>query len=303
MSERAQDQTILCVGRLYCDLIFTGVPRFPKMGTEVFADGFGLHAGGGAFITAAHLSRLGNRVALGAFLPTVPFQDVVHGELVKAGLETAFCQTAAPGADPQLTVAITDSSDRAFLTRRSGAAYPEISVAELRRFSVKHIHIGELATLVERPNIVGVARAAGASVSLDCGWDDGLAANDIGSIIGDIDLFLPNESEARHLKSIGVPEPMTALTVVKQGAKGATAYDGNGQVSAPASRVDVVDTTGAGDAFNAGFISAWLDQCSLPECLRAGNAQGALAISQLGGFQCADALEDEQLAAVSSPQS
>ncbi len=285
MSQAAQSGSILCVGRLYCDLIFTGVPQFPSMGTEVFASGFGLHAGGGACITAAHLSRLGHRVGLGAFLPTAPFQDIVRDELVRAGLDLTLCRLPAPGSDPQLTVAISDNQDRAFLTHKCGEAFPDVSVDDLRRMAVTHVHIGELATLVEKPDIVGIARAAGASLSLDCGWDDSLTAGDMAPALADIDLFLPNEAEARHLKEMGVPGCSQGLTVVKQGSKGATAYCGNSQISDPASRVDVVDTTGAGDAFNAGFLSAWLQGRPMPECLRAGNLQGAMAISQVGGFQ------------------
>ena len=62
--------TVLSVGRLYCDLIFTDLPRMPTMGTEVYAGGFGVHAGGGAFITAAHLAALGHPSALSA-IPAV----------------------------------------------------------------------------------------------------------------------------------------------------------------------------------------------------------------------------------------
>ena len=289
MRPGAESGTILCIGRLYCDLIFTDVPEFPSMGTEVFAGGFGLHAGGSAFITAAHLSRLGHSASLGAFLPNAPFESFIRGELIGAGLDLTLCQSAPLGIDPQLTVAISSSSDRAFLTRRAGAAFPDIAAEDLQRLAVTHVHIGELATLVENPGIVGVSRAAGASLSLDCGWDCGLSAGDIASAIENIDLFLPNEAEFRHLRDMGLSGPKTGLTVVKQGSSGATAHCGDNQISAPASIVDVIDTTGAGDAFNAGFISAWLSRKTLPECLSAGNRQGASAISHLGGFQCANA--------------
>ena len=60
MSTGSGHANVLCVGRLYCDLIFTDLPRMPTAGTEVFAGGMGLHAGGGAAITAGHLSALGH---------------------------------------------------------------------------------------------------------------------------------------------------------------------------------------------------------------------------------------------------
>ena len=65
-----RNSEVLCVGRLYCDLIFSDVPRLPTPGTEVYANGLELHLGGGAVITAQHLDSLGRGVALSAFLPT-----------------------------------------------------------------------------------------------------------------------------------------------------------------------------------------------------------------------------------------
>ena len=66
MSAASASPAVLCVGRLYCDLIFTDVPRMPTLGTETFAGGFELHAGGGAYITSAWLASLGHATALAA---------------------------------------------------------------------------------------------------------------------------------------------------------------------------------------------------------------------------------------------
>lgn len=284
MSETPYSGTILCVGRLYCDLIFTEVPQLPSMGTEVYAEGFGLHAGGGAYITAAHLSSLGFRTTLGAYLPQKPFDGVIRDELRRAGLDLTLCAPSPPCIDPQLTVAISDSSDRAFLTHRSGEAFPDLSIDDLRRLNVTHVHFGELATLVEKPELTKSARAVGASLSADCGWDGSLGAREVTEHLNRIDLFLPNQTEFNRLYEMGVLVDTIGLTVVKQGAKGATAFHQGTQCSVPANRVDVVDTTGAGDAFNAGFLSAWLVGKLLQDCLEAGNLLGATAIAQVGGF-------------------
>jgi len=285
MSEAATLPAVLCVGRLYCDLIFTDVPRLPSMGTEVFAGGLGLHAGGGAYITAAYLASLGHRSALASLLPGAPFRDIVVPELEQAGLDITLCRPPGPGTDPQVTVAIAGQGDRAFLTRRAGPASPELRAADLAKSEIAHLHIGELATLVERPELLGIAREAGATVSLDCGWDDDLPATRIQALLAQVDVFLPNEAEARHLRERGVTGPLAPLTVVKKGPAGATAVMGAKEVSEPAEPVQAVDTTGAGDAFNAGFLSAWLAGEALQQCLRAGNALGARAIAGRGGYQ------------------
>ncbi|MEL6800238.1 MAG: PfkB family carbohydrate kinase [Pseudomonadota bacterium] len=273
---------VLCVGRLYCDLIFTGVPRLPSYGTEVFAEGFGVHAGGGAVITAAHLSALGRRTALAAMLPSAPFADLVMPELRAAGLDLSLCRPNPTGA-PQVTVAMAGAGDRAFLTRRTGPPFPEITRADLA--GVGHIHIGELGTLIERPGILRLAQEWGATVSLDCAWDEGVTARDAAPLIAEVDVFLPNEAEAARLREQGLQPPFAPLTVTKRGAAGASAEARGGAVTVPAEPVEAVDTTGAGDAFNAGFLAAWLEGQGLEACLGAGNARGALAVTGRGGFR------------------
>jgi len=278
---------VLSVGRLYCDLIFTDLPRMPTMGTEVYAGGFGVHAGGGAFITAAHLAALGHVSALAAMLPPQPFGGLLTRDLARTGIDLGLCHTQPAGDDPQVTVALVGAGDRAFVSRRSGPAFPPLDVGDLRAIRATHVHIGELATLIERPDIIEVARGAGATISLDCSWDEGLAAADIFQAVARVDLFLPNETEVRHLDDIGVPASLFPLTAIKQGAAGATVLVDGARIQLPAEPVTVVDTTGAGDAFNAGFISAWLGGAPPEACLRAGNAQGARAITRRGGFHAA----------------
>ncbi len=276
---------VLCAGRLYCDLIFTDLPRLPTMGTEVYAGGLGLHAGGGAFITAAYFASLGHRSCLASLVPAPPFRDVIVPELEAAGLELDLCGALDPAADPQVTVAMAGKTDRAFLTRRSGPAVPDVRAADLRRLGVSHVHIGELATLLECPWLVATAREAGATVSLDCGWDEDLQIARLQGLLPQVDVFLPNEAEVENLRERGVAEPFAPLTVIKKGAAGSAAIVDGAELTASADRVEAVDTTGAGDAFNAGFLSAWLAGDTIAACLRVGNALGARAISGRGGYQ------------------
>ncbi len=284
MLRRTEDDGILCLGRVYCDVILSGLTRMPTAGTEIFANGAELHAGGGAFITAAYLTALGRQASLSAWLPAAPFDVIVTEDIVEAQIDSSACKPAPRGAEPQLTVALVDPSDRAFVTRRSGAAVPPLSVKELSHRRIRHMHIGELATLVERPELLDVARAAGVTVSLDCGWDETLTAGQIADLIAQVDVFLPNQAEAEWLQSIGLTAPFAPLTVEKRGAEGSRAWSAEGMVEAPARKISLVDTTGAGDAFNAGFIDRWLEEADLQECLVAGNRCGAVAATSVGGF-------------------
>ena len=276
--------SVLSVGRLYCDLIFTDLPRLPTLGTEVFSDGFGMHAGGGAFITAAHLSMLGHRSALATMLPAPPFSDLVRPDLDASGVDLSLCTTLPASAGPQITVAMVEQGDRAFLTHRAGPPFPRLTAADLAQHGLRHVHVGELASLVAEPDLIPLARQTGMTISVDCSWDEAMTADDIRPLARTIDVFLPNEAEYDALRAMGLADSFAPVTIVKRGAAGATAITEAGTLDVPTTAIEAVDTTGAGDAFNAGFLSAWLTGQDMGDCLAAGNVQGAIAVQQSGGF-------------------
>lgn len=273
---------ILCAGRLYCDLVFADAPRLPTLGTEVFAPNLSLCAGGGAFITGATLAALGHTVWQFSVLPAAPFDALVLADMKEYRVVATACKPAANGVDPQITVAIGAQSDRAFLTRADGPALPDPTTIRFSDFS--HLHIGELRTLQDTPGLLEMAKSAGLTVSLDCSWQDEYDQN-VADLIAAVDVFLPNEQEVAALAAVGVPETCAPLTVIKGGVNGARARARNDDAwkRSAAAPVKVVDATGAGDAFNAGFLSCWLDQGSLDQCLSKGNDCGAAAVQAFGG--------------------
>ncbi len=275
-------KAILSVGRLYCDLVFADVPRMPTPGTEVFVPSLSLHAGGGAFISGAIFARLGHRVSLFANLPAAPFDAVVLADMAAHGVNASHCQPAKTGTDPQITVAIGAAGDRAFLTRAAGDALPDFNLVDLTAY--QHLHIGELRTLQDSPTLLDFARSKGLTVSLDCGWQDDFEP-DVADLIARVDVFLPNESEEAALTSLGIAPDLAPLTVVKCGPNGARAKahgDSDWTECAITSPVTVRDATGAGDAFNAGFLSRWLDGEALVDCLANGNACGSATVQVVG---------------------
>jgi sugar/nucleoside kinase (ribokinase family) len=275
---------ILSVGRLYCDLVFADAPRMPTPGTEVFAPSLSLHAGGGAFITGATFAGLGHSVSLAANLPAPPFDTIVVADMAAHGVDATNCKPALNGTDPQITVAIGAANDRAFLTRAAGHALPDLASVTFADF--KHLHIGELRTLQDVPSLLDFAHANGLTVSLDCGWQDDFDP-EVAKLIANVDVFLPNECEAAALSKLGIAPDCAPLTVVKCGPRGARAIARGGSdwsESAIVSPVKVRDTTGAGDAFNAGFLSLWLESAALLDCLAQGNACGAATVQIVGGL-------------------
>lgn len=284
MRQPARAAKILCAGRVYCDLIFSGLPSMPVLGTEIFAGDVNLHAGGGSYITAAYLSALGNRVALTAMLPAEPFGSLVTAEIRHMGLDDRFCQPAPVGLEPQITVAMVRNEERAFLTRRASTALPPDTAGSFADPDLVHLHIGELTTLIEHPDLIRLARSSGLSISLDCGWDEAAFAHPgLSALISAVDVFLPNAAEAARLAAHGIDTRIAPFTIIKRGAQGAELYSRGQRYRRAGRSVDVVDTTGAGDAFNAGFLTAWLEGLGPDECLDAGNVAGSVAVGRIGG--------------------
>ena len=282
---------VLCLGRFYCDLVFTGIEALPSLGEERFARDLDLVPGGGAFITAAHLSALGVEVSLVSRLGIDPVSRALEPVLHASGIDLAWLERAAD-AGPQLTVAMVAGGDRAFLSRRVGGARPATLSAALFAPQARHLHIAEYATLAEIPDLVRDAKAADLTVSLDPSWDDRLIRSpDLLRTCAGVDLFLPNASEAvaisgaasldRALDRLCVHFP---VVVIKDGENGARLASGDERITMPApGGIDVVDTTGAGDAFDAGFIACWIAGAPAAECLANAIACGSLSVEAVGG--------------------
>lgn len=281
---------VISIGRIYCDLIFTGLDELPVLGRELFADELEIAAGGGAYIAAAHLADIGRPAALLARLGNDALSSVVSEKMKASGVNLQFVDISAD-AGPQVTVAAVVDQDRAFLTRRAGSALPSTLNDALAWKKARHLHIAEFATLHEIPDLVSRAKDKGMSVSLDPSWDAALIYEKgfLESCAG-VDVFLPNLEEATAitghegpdaaLKKLAKIFPTVALKVGGAGAW----ISSNGKLwHAPAQNVDVVDTTGAGDAFNAGFIDAWLEQLHPQRCLEAGITAGSRAVQVRGG--------------------
>lgn len=290
MSDESSRDAIISVGRIYCDLVFAGLPAMPQMGREVFARSMEPVLGGGAFIAAAHLANLDRPTALLAAYGTDPLSQALAPQLESSGIDLRFLERS-PAAGPQVTVVMTGAEDRAFLSCRAGRAVPSGFPDALAWERAAMLHIAEYATLADQPDLVSRAKTANLLVSLDPSWDDTLIADPglLGACAG-VDIFLPNIEEAVAIT--GKVDPAEALAVLaghfpivamKCGKHGALLGAGDIRISASAPKVAAIDTTGAGDAFNAGFLHAYLSGRSLQQCLDAGVAVGSLSVQSIGG--------------------
>jgi sugar/nucleoside kinase (ribokinase family) len=136
-------------------------------------------------------------------------------------------------------------------------------------------------------------KRAGLTISLDTNDDpEDLWQGDLPSVLAHVDVFLPNSREARRIagtenleEAIDRLAEWVPLVVVKLGGEGAMARLGAKRFDSPAIKVDMVDAVGAGDSFDAGFLSQYLRGADLPTCLRMGNLAGAFSTTRAGGTE------------------
>jgi sugar/nucleoside kinase (ribokinase family) len=193
-------------------------------------------------------------------------------------------------------VSISSRTDRALVTYvGSIAEVRETDVPDTLLAAVQHLHVSSYflqARLRDGlPTLFDRARRSGVTTSLDPGFDpENRWTDDVRSVVQMVDIFLPNDVELKAITSCAsAEEGLLSLengrtrTVVKLGRDGAMTRDNGATVRAPGFMVDAIDTTGAGDSFNAGFLHTFLSGARVAECLRYANACGALSTRALGG--------------------
>jgi sugar/nucleoside kinase (ribokinase family) len=286
---------VLVAGELNPDLILSGCSIFPTPGREVLADDLKLCLGSSSAICAVGLARLGDEVTFASAVGADFYGDYCVEALRSAGVDVTHVMRRAD-LKTGITVSITSDRDRALVTFAG-------SITALRpedlpdRIFEGHDHVHVSSWFLQdglRPGLkhrFAAARRAGLTTSLDCGYDPTEKwSQDLLDTLTEVDVFLPNESEILGITGCrSVEEGMRKLdsghilVVVKLGAEGCVARWRGESIRVPACSVDVVDTTGAGDSFNAGFLHLWKRGGALTDCLRFAAACGALSTRGLGG--------------------
>lgn len=287
---------VLVVGDANPDLVLRGdvVPRFGQ--AEQLLDEAALVIGGSAAITAHAFARLGRPVSLVAAVGTDAFAAGLREQLAAAGVDLLLCER--PGVPTGLTVILGRGDDRAILTLPG--AVPTLTADDVLAAldtspDVRHVHVSSLylqpRLAVELAELLDAVHSRGVTTSLDTNDDPSGSWQHVDALLPHLDLLLPNRREVLALARDCDPAAAAArlaaagpLVVVKDGANGAMAVDRTGTVSSVATGARAaVDSTGAGDTFNAAFLDAWLDERPLTECLRRGALAGAEAVAAIGG--------------------
>jgi sugar/nucleoside kinase (ribokinase family) len=285
---------VIVVGEIYVDHVMTGFATWPRPGEEVITDNYTREIGGGAAITACGLARLGRSVQLlaviGASDGTWLEQRLKQFGVTVGGLRKVVGWTG-------ITLSVSTREDRSFFTHAGANTHLE---RELRRretlgilTQARHVHFAMPLPRTVGDRLLPLLRESGTTVSLDVGFRPEWFADAQNRLICQtVDYLLPNEKEAGLMCGSEDPRDYFSFAqqqrfqapVLKLGARGAISVEGETIHGVPPPPVNAIDTTGAGDAFDAGFIDAVLDSASAKERLRRACICGALSTRVAGAL-------------------
>ena len=302
---------ILVAGEINPDLILSGnvTPEFGQV--EKLVDSASLTVGSSSAIFACGAARLGLKVAFvgncgadifGRFmldelsLRGVDISGVIIDPLLQTGL-SVILNRPLDGA----------SGDRAILTHLG--AIDRLRAEQLppsRLQTARHLHVASyfLQTALQPglPDLFQRAHTLGLTTSLDTNWDPSGEWRAIDGLLGQVDIFLPNQNEVLAISGLPTVEAAAAalgqkcsVVAVKQGARGALACCGEAFARVPSLPVPVVDTVGAGDAFDAGFLHGFLNGWELEKALALAVTCGSLSTRAAGGTSAQPTLNEAML--------
>jgi sugar/nucleoside kinase (ribokinase family) len=287
---------LLVLGDVNPDLVMRGRDVVPAFGqAERVVDEAILTIGGSGAILACGAARLGLRVALCGLVG-----DDLFGRFMCDALRERQVDIRGLVVDPEgvtgITVVLAAPDDRAMLTATGSMGTLRIESVDAELLdAARHVHVSsyflQSGLWPDLQHVFGDVHRRGGTTSVDPNWDpSGVWDGGMMRLLPRTDVFLPNAMEAMQLAHISdLDEAIrrlraeTSMVVVKRGADGALASTTGETARMPAMSAPVVDATGAGDSFDAGFLAAWLADMPLERCLAIANACGALSTRAVGG--------------------
>lgn len=287
---------VIVIGELNVDIILNEIDSLPIIGKEILAKTMSVTLGSSSAIFASNLSSLGTNVAFIGKIGEDNFAKVVLNSLERKNVDTTHVirtTSLSTGA----TIVLAYDQDRANITypgamndlRLQDIDFDFLSTARHMHFSSCFIQPGirkDLTSLFRK------AKELGLTTSLDTQWDPEEKWDlPLKELLPFVDIFLPNIQEFKFLtRSNSIDEGIQSLKniahtiVIKNGSNGAILWDGKILHSQPVFKNDrVVDTIGAGDSFNAGFINDFINNKPLEKCLETGALTGAINTTMAGG--------------------
>ena len=292
--DRAFD--ILVVGELNVDIILDKIEGFPEIGKEILSKDLNVTLGSSSAIFASNSSALGNNVAFVGKIGKDNFANLIKESLKNKAVSTDYI-IESEDYKTGLTIVMNYDMDRANVTFPGAMEHlleAEVDNAILSK--AKHLHVSSIflqtGLLKDITKLFKKAKKLGLTTSMDPQWDPSENWElDLKELLPYIDVFLPNIEEFKFItKSTSVKEGLEKvqsfanIIVIKDGKNGAHLWTKKELISKPAFlNKNVIDCIGAGDSFDAGFISEYIKEKDIENCLEFGNITGAINTTASGG--------------------
>ena len=294
-----QPPSVVCAGILVADLFVPPLERLPLEGDLVVTEDFLVQPGGCAANTAIALAKLGISVSVAGKIGKDTFGDSVERDLQTSGVRTdALRRSSSYGTSKTVILPVIGEDRRYIHTIGANADFTVDDIAFPLAMQAQVFALGGYFVLprlepLRFADLLDSMRKNGVRTVLDIvvpASTDHPTLDDLRPILPFIDVFVPNAEEAAILTGETDPGKQAELflragcniTIITRGKDGALLMSAHETLEAPAFPVEVVDVSGAGDAFVAGFIVGLLDQWSLADSLRFASVIGASACTQLG---------------------
>ncbi|MGO4211539.1 carbohydrate kinase family protein [Terriglobus sp. 2YAB30_2] len=285
-------------GELNLDLILYGLPQTMQTERELLASDFSMTLGSSSAIVAHNLAALGMQVSFQSVIGDDDLGTAAERYLADRGVDVTGVKKL-PGRKTGVTVLLPHDGERHILTYLgtiADLALADVDVSHL--CSARHFHLSSLYLQSKLhaglPAFLAGLKRNGMTISLDPNDDPAdVWGSPLMEVLPFVDIFMPNASElCRMTKSEDVTgaleqiQPHVATIVLKRGSLGALVVtEGTSYESAPVKLAKIVDTVGAGDSFNAGFLAAFLSGRDVATAARCGNLSGALSTQGRGGIE------------------
>ncbi len=289
---------VTIAGEVNLDLILYGLQESIPVDRELLASNFEMTLGSSSAILAHNLSVLERRVGFITQYGADIMGRLAMESLTEGGVDVSRSLRGDESSKTGVTIILPHGRTRRILT------YPgvmfDMTVGDLDidyLASARHFHLSSLFLLRGlHPGLPGLFRELkqrGLTISLDTNDDpDGHWNGVLQELLPYVDILLPNDDEVCRIAkrdsvddALDVLRASVPLIAVKSGRRGVVLQEGPRRSSVPGLTVEPVDTIGAGDSFNAGFLAAYLGGGSPEECAIAGNITGALSTQRPGGTE------------------
>ncbi|MCY4401142.1 MAG: carbohydrate kinase family protein [Candidatus Poribacteria bacterium] len=288
---------VLSLGIFVVDVIGKPIDRFPEKGKLVLFDELEIHSGGCANNTAIALARLGVSVGAMGNIGNDHFGDLILQSLTENKVDTAGIQRNTDANTSYTFVAVASDGERSFC--HYIGANGELCENDLNWDIIKTAKVLHIAGAFVMPkfdgqpmaNVLKKAKALGITTSLDTTWDaSGKWLETLEPCLPHVDIFLPSLIEAEHLTGTSeLREISTFLrnygisTIgIKMGERGSYVTTPDEELFVPAYPVNIVDATGAGDAYVAGFLAGTVKGWDLKTTAELASATGAACVTAIG---------------------